>query len=162
LPIVDARALSYQQMVAFIKKQPVQIQSDEAIVPHDTVKIISITDPDVPKLFFEEVGKVITFNYRDIEATCEPEKYTPSPEHMTQEDAGKIVDFIQEVHALPARVLLLVNCMFGQARSGAIVDYTGNVCGLGYWNTRKRNPQIVPNHWNQFLLFQEFFKRKMK
>lgn len=166
MPIVDARALQYDQMVNLKNKQPislpVNIQSEEGkIQNHDVVKVISITDIGMPQIFDLEDENVCMVVFND----CEPGRidFVPteeSPEFMTDKHAEKLVDFIEKIHNLPEKVLLLVNCKHGMCRSGAVVDFVGVTCGLGYWNTRRRNPQIVPNHWNQYLLMREHFKRQ--
>lgn len=167
MPIVDARAIQYDQMVNFTKNLPVSLpanlQSEEGkIQEHDAVKCISITDIGMQKIFENDNENVCTAVFND----CEPGRidFIPppeSPEFMTDQQAEKMVDFIEKIHALPERVLLLVNCKHGMCRSGAVVDFVGMTCGLGYWNTRRKNPQIVPNHWNQYLLLREHFKRKL-
>ena len=164
MTIVDARTLTYEQMVNFKNKRPVSFVADISSVEgkiqdYELVKIISITDLGMEKIWENDSSQVCTVVFND----CEPLdiNFVPEPNSiwMKDEDAKKIVDFIEETHALKEKVLMLVNCKFGMARSGAVVDFIGMTCGLGYWNTRRRNPQIVPNHWNQYLLAKEHFRR---
>ena len=165
MPIVDARAIQYDQMVNYTNGKPISIAADVSleearIQPHDIIKCISITDVGMKRIFENDSDNVCSVVFND----CEPGNidFIPGPESgfMTDQHAEKIVDFIEKIHALPEKVLVLVNCKFGMCRSGAVVDFIGVTCGLGYWNTRKKNPQIVPNHWNQYLLMREHFKRK--
>ena len=158
--IVDARAISYNQMVMFTQKQPFELQG-EPIQPYDTIKIISITDKELPKIF-NDSDDVLTSVFADIEPTVgtyKPSFIPDNPDYMVEEHAVGIIEFLEKIHALPEKVLLLVNCRHGIARSGAVVDYTSTVYGIGYWNNKRRNPGIVPNQWVSYLLFKEHFKR---
>lgn len=160
MPIVDARAISYDQMVNFATGKPIQVQSQIQMEPHDTVAIVSITDNSLPRLF-QSNDRVLAVEFADIEPMDISFVPPAGTEYMTEAQAVEIVSFIENVHSRPEKTLLLVNCRHGMCRSGAVVDFTGMTCGLGYWNTRKRNPQIVPNHWVQYLLMKEHFKRRL-
>jgi predicted protein tyrosine phosphatase len=168
MPIVDVRAISYEQMKSFIEQKPLDLKfipGGGEIVNHNKIYIISITDPHVPKLFQQELDNVITFTYKDVEVRTGQNLFTFTPGdegHMTDEHANKIIDFIEKAHSSEENIMLLVNCMFGMCRSGAIADFVGNIYGFGCWDTKKRNPNILPNHWNQFLLFKEYCKRNLK
>lgn len=163
MPIVDARAISYDNMQRFAAGQPVQLQTQNGgdIQPHDAVWVISITDHDLPKIFADS-DRVLTLVFSDIEP-MDPKFVPPDDSHyMKEAQAVQVLDFIEKAQQSPDKIMLLVNCRHGMCRSGAVVSFVGNVCGLGYWNTQRRNPQIVPNHWNQLLLFKEHFKRELK
>jgi protein-tyrosine phosphatase len=166
MPIVDARAIQYNQMINYLQRNPVEIHAEGekgTIQQHDKVNIISITDADqvaLPRIFTEDTDDVCTLVYDDTEPSglVSITDFEPHPPYMLRSDAKRIVAFIERVHARPERVLMLVNCKFGMARSGAVVDFIGMTCNLGYWNTRNRNPQIIPNHWNSYLLMEEHFR----
>lgn len=167
MTIVDARALQYEQMIAVKNKQPINLLSTEKLKEYDSIRVISILDPNLDRIFENDIeNKIITLVFHDAEPTAiENNKdldFEPPPEHlyMTKQQAGKILDFIEDAQNSQEKILLLVNCKYGMCRSGAVVDFVGNICNLGYWNTKNSNPQIVPNHWVQYLLFQEYFKRK--
>lgn len=164
MPIVDARAIPYDQMVNFASGKGVSLHAsntpESAVQPHDAVAIISITDSQLPKLF-NDSDKVCTLEFADIEPMNIEFIPPPDSEYMTVDHAKKVVEFIENIHLIPEKTLVLVNCRHGMCRSGAVVDFIGMTCGLGYWNTRKRNPQIVPNHWVQYLLLQEHFVRRL-
>jgi predicted protein tyrosine phosphatase len=164
--IVDARAVMYDQMVNFVQNGNISFHADvskpeNSLQKHDLIKIISVTDIGMPRIFEKNTDNICSLVFNDVE----PGKIdfianTEQIEFMTPEQAKQVVDFIEKIHELPEKVLLLVNCKFGMCRSGAIVDYASLRAGLGFWATKRRNPQIVPNHWVQYLLMQEFFKRK--
>jgi protein-tyrosine phosphatase len=87
--------------------------------------------------------------------------YCTNKEYCTVEQAKQMVNFIDDAHSDPRNVLLLVNCKFGMCRSGAVVDYAGQVCHLSFWEQKNRNPQIVPNYWVRNLMFEEFYTRNL-
>ena len=167
--IVDARAIRYEEMINLVEKRPVNFHSgtssDLTKIPEfDRIAVISVVDVvDMPKIFESSVpGKVCSLVFND----CEPQdipNFIPNesqPEFMTEMQAKEVVDFVDDLHQSKEKILLLVNCKHGMCRSGAIVAYTGNVCSLGFWNMQRHNPQIVPNHWVLYKLFEQHFKKK--
>lgn len=144
MPIVNALALSYVEMQQFLNKNK---QSN--LIPPDllslnpTYRFISITDPKVPSLFSSNNSSVLQLKFHDIV----PENIWNSQSNLilpTKEHAKQIVVFVQAVNALAEPVLLLVNCMAGISRSGAVVTYVGNLCGF---DPKEHNPQIDPNEY---------------
>lgn len=159
MTIVDARALSYNQMLAFAQKQPFEMNG-EPVEQYDVIKIISITDHDLPKIF-NDGENVITCVFSDIEPNGQLAKDfvpTSGDNFLSEEDAAKMVEFIKKAHDLPEKVLFLVNCKYGQCRSGAVVDFIATIHNHGAWKTNRRNPQIVPNQWVKYSLFREYYK----
>lgn len=161
--IVDARALSEEAMIKLAQTGtllvPYQITNENAIQSHDLAVVISIRDKTMSK-FFTDSETCCVVEFADIEP-MNPEFVPPADsEYMTDEHANKILNFIEKYHNDPRRIILFVHCRHGMCRSGAVADVAGMICGLGYWNTRRRNPQIVPNHWVQFLLYRNYFQKK--
>lgn len=168
MTIKDARALTYQQMASFKEGKPIQLFSQNQIHPHNSIRVISILNPEQPEIYSHEDvlranGRLQVHVFKDIEPVSFAEQaavnFVPPADHfyMTREQARKIVKMIREAQASNEEVFFLVHCTHGMCRSGAVVDFIFNVCGLGYWNCKNSNPQIVPNHWVQRLLFQEWF-----
>jgi protein-tyrosine phosphatase len=163
MTIVDSRALSLKQALAIATGQPVpfnpqSIEGDNAIQPHDKVVLVSIRDSMMPETF-QDSEDVCVVEFADIEPMNINFVPPEDSEYMTEAHAKKILEFITKWHSRPERVLFLVHCRHGMCRSGAVADFVGLICGLGYWNTRRRNPQIVPNHWVQYQLFKAHFKQ---
>lgn len=157
--IVDSRAFSLEQILAYSTNKPVSIQGDKPIEPYDKVVLVSIIDSSMPKPFSDS-DQICVVNFADIEPMDISFQPPENSEYMKEADAVKIFEFIKKWHSRPERVLFLAHCKHGMCRSGAVVDFVGMFCGLGYWNTRLRNPQIVPNHWVQFLLYKALLKSK--
>jgi hypothetical protein len=161
MPIVEARAIPYNEMVNLVTGKPVNFFGKVPVIPQEKLWMISITDPETPPIFACDSANVINLKFKDID----PQNidFVPPPDnidYMRPEQARKIVDFLKMAHADPMKSLLVVNCHQGWCRSGAIVDFVGTVFGLGFYAMRDRNPQMLPNHWVRYLLFQEWFKQK--
>lgn len=128
---------------------------------YDNVWIISITDKDFSPLC-KESESVITLQFEDID----PESrwwsnaideggvpIYPDPANLfSLEMAKKVVDFIVKVHKSDDNDLLLVNCMAGVSRSGAIGSFARQICSVDYNEFKRMNPQIVPNSYVYKLL----------
>ncbi|TXH11414.1 MAG: hypothetical protein E6R04_02190 [Spirochaetes bacterium] len=164
--IVDARAISIDQAKYFLLKHlregaPVPFpktiyQGDNGIQPFDKIALVSITDSEMEKPFVDSEF-VCCVEFKDIEPMNIDYVVPPGTEYMTEAHASKVYSFIKKLYAAPERILLFAHCRHGMCRSGAVVDFAGMYAGLGYWNTKRRNPQIVPNHWVQFQLIQALF-----
>lgn len=147
MPIVNALALSYVEMQQFLNNN--NRESTNLIPPNllslnPTYRFISITDPKVPSLFSSNNSLVLQLKFHDIVPeniswTSKSGLVLPNKEHAKQ-----IVEFVQTVNTLSEPVLLLVNCMAGVSRSGAVVTYVGNLCGF---DPKEHNPQIDPNEY---------------
>jgi predicted protein tyrosine phosphatase len=168
--IVDARAITYLEMENYVNKRPVSLHvnvntEEGKIAAHDEICIVSITDVDMQRIFKESIpGKVCSLVFNDCEPngipTFKPD--TTMPEFMTSAQANELVDFIDDLHSSNKRILLLVNCKHGMCRSGAVVNYVGHIASLGFWSTKRKNPQIVPNYWVQYQLFKAHFEKKAR
>lgn len=161
MPIKAVLAIPYQEMVHFATGQPVCLPGDE-MDPNQTndIWVISVTDVELPPIFPPNVDKVLPLVFADIDPGNPDFVPPPDSQFMREEQAIQVVDFLEKAHASPTNVLLLVNCRYGQCRSGAIIDFAANVYGVGFWETKRRNPQMVPNYWVRYRLFHEHFKRK--
>lgn len=163
--IVDARAIGIEQAKCLLVGQPVPfipeaVSGDNKIQPHDKVVLVSICDSEMEKPF-RDAEDICAVEFADIEPMNIDFVVPPGTEYMTEAHAEKIYQFIKKWHAVPERVLFIAHCRHGMCRSGAVADFTGMFAGLGYWNTKRRNPQIVPNHWVSFLLNQAMFKERL-
>lgn len=166
--IVDARAINYNEMVNLVNKKPVNLPysvntPETEIQNFDKIAVVSITDIGMPRIFEKSIpGEVCSLVFNDVEPNNIPD-FKPSesqPEFMTDGQAKEVVEFIDYLQGLQEKILLMVNCVYGMCRSGAVVNYTGHVCSLGFWNVRRRNPQIVPNYWVEYQLFKVHFQKK--
>ncbi len=169
--IVDSRAISIDQAKYFLLKHlregaPIPFpktiyEGDNGIQAFDKIALVSITDSEMEKPFVDS-EYVCCVEFKDIEPMNINYVVPPGTEYMTEVHASKIYSFIKKLHETPERVLLFAHCRHGMCRSGAVVDFAGMYAGLGYWNTKRRNPQIVPNHWVQFQLTQALFTDRLK
>jgi hypothetical protein len=160
MPIKEVRAVPYQEMVNFSKGQPVHIQGEPPDPSCNEVWVISVIDKELSPIFLTESERVLPLSFADIDPQNPAFVPPTDSEFMKPEQAVQVVDFLERAHSSPKNVLLMVNCRHGMCRSGAIVDFAANVYGLGFWETRRKNPQMVPNYWVRYLLLNEFFKRK--
>lgn len=115
----------------------------------DDVWIISITDPG-SNLFKNESDHIIKLEFHD----SSPENPERAREELDngiilfdEAMANKIVNFMEKANQnnKEGNDLLLVNCMMGVSRSGAVVDIARQLFGLDYDEFKQNNPQIVPN-----------------
>lgn len=158
MPIREVRAIPYHEMQNFVQGKPVTVQGEAPDPAANEIWIVSITDEDLPKLHIDS-EKVLTLVFADID----PQNPSFVPPADTQffkpEMAVQVVDFLEKAQASSGNVLLLVNCRHGMCRSGAVIDYAANVYGVGFWDTKRKNPQMVPNYWVRYNLFKEHFRR---
>lgn len=155
MPIKEARALSYDNML----NVSLQLKTFQEKFENCNVKVISILDKDLPRIFPEDNENVITLVFPDADPERRDEYEVTSEHYCTPEQEKKIVEFIDKAHQDPRDIAVLVNCKFGMCRSGAVVDYIGQTCCLGFWNQKNKNPQIVPNYWVRHLLFKEYYSK---
>ncbi len=112
--------------------------------------VISVTDPDAPRLFGDSYN-ILTLQFHDID----PGPLTTDKiQHITQAEgkilfddvmAKKVIEFVKKASNTSGKGLMLVNCMAGISRSGAIASYVQRVCGIDYKEFRRLNPNISPN-----------------
>lgn len=163
--IVDARAIGIEQAKKLLTGEPIPfipeaVSGEQRIQPHDRIVLVSICDSTMEKPF-RDSADICAVEFADIEPMNIDFQVPPGTEYMTEAHAQKVFDFIKKWHSAPEKVLFLAHCRHGMCRSGAVVDFVGMFAGLGYWNTRRRNPQIVPNHWVQFQLNQVLFRERL-
>lgn len=157
-----AKAISYHDMASLFKKQPYkwfQLSHDpkklkELAQNFDKVWIISIRGPDVPPLFGEAHHNLLELSFHDVfydiseptedmKKACKANGYIyPDKSH-----ANIIVEFIKKAQEAgdESNDLLLVNCMMGISRSGAVVDFAIDYCNLDRSSVLLLNKQIRPN-----------------
>jgi predicted protein tyrosine phosphatase len=160
--INTARAIPYAKM----KKLAEGIDDYDILVmqnTHDNMWIISITDADIQPLF-KDSEKVLTVQFEDVDPDChvdifkDMENVSDELDQMvtevcfagafTPDLAKKVADFIVRAHANPdANDCLLVNCMAGVSRSGAVVTFAQQICRIDYDKFTRMNRQIVPNRY---------------
>ena len=144
MSIINALALSYVEMQQVLNNGTrASVIPSELLSTNPTFKFISITDPKVPSLFNSNSPSVLQLKFHDIV----PENIWNSYSNLVlpnKTHAQQIVEFIQRINSLSEPILLLVNCMAGISRSGAVVTYVGNLCGF---DPKEHNPQIDPNEY---------------
>lgn len=146
-------------MQNFVAGSPVTLQGESPDPAANDIWVISVTDEDLPKLFTADSDKILTLVFADIDPQ-NPSFIPPADtQYFKPEMAVQVVDFLEKAQASSSNVLLLVNCRHGMCRSGAIIDYAANVYGVGFWDTKRKNPQMVPNYWVRYNLFKEHFRR---
>ena len=159
--IIDARAINYETMLNFSRSGKLRLSAP----PEDGVQalaIISITDFGIENIFPEDTKEIIQLKFADADPCDVTTPDGKFPELMTTDQAIKIFNFIEKIHKKPKKYMIVVNCMMGMCRSGAIVDYIANMYGLGFHVTRQRNPIIIPNYWVRFKLMEQWFKNKQQ
>ena len=154
MPIVACKAVPYASMLTYAAA-PRNMAFDWIRQQYDRVWIVSVTDAAIAPIFPTETGNIITLRFDDIDMD-DPDgakmlatgRYKP----MSKQEAKKIVGFIRRAHGDPGNSLLLVNCMAGISRSGAIVTHAKDVCGISDDKFHAMNPRIIPNDYMLRLL----------
>jgi len=164
MSIVAAKAIPYYEMELLVKTQtPLSIRHFAS--QFDRVWLVSITDPDVPAIFSRDHDNAIGLRFHDADPgqlTIEQfYKNNPAMQHvqfMNFEQARQIADFLVKADqsSKDSKDVLIVNCMMGVARSGAVVDFARQLFGFDYETFKRMNPQIVPNLWVKKLLMKTF------
>ena len=112
--------------------------------------LIRIVDPDMEfgqvKFPFKETAK---FKFLDVEDECG----TPDHLKITEDDADQIVRRL--VHARDNHMNVIVHCVAGVCRSGAVVEFA--VAALGFQDTEKYRQ---PNLRVKRMLFEAFERIK--
>jgi protein-tyrosine phosphatase len=189
MTINSVRAVSYRAIDKW-KNTPEESPITNWTNLFDKVWVIHITDPKATLLFPESDSVIcLQFedavpNYGKNKNTPKKKKnkrkekfVSLSPEDedddqtvsvmfskeklFTDEDAEKIVSFISEAHKnLKSNDALLVNCMAGVSRSGAVVDFARVMCSTSYDEFKRLNPLVIPNVHVKQLLFSNWFADK--
>lgn len=181
MPIVTALALPYQAMQDIIMKlenqEPIPLSIEQPSKPLERVVVMSLLDPKtgydhecvsdettetaLPRLFADKPNERLVLVCHDQEHGNKAiqKLHTPEIAWFTKAHAEKVVTFLLEAHKDPRNTLFLVNCHYGQCRSGAVAEFASTIFDLGAWNTKKNNPNSVPNHLVMFRLWEEYFKR---
>jgi hypothetical protein len=93
------------------------VQNGHHILPGDNAMMINIVDPamefPIPKYNFKEIHR---FEFLDVES----ENEEGGEFRITQEQANQLVDLLQ--HALDNRMTVIVSCVAGLCRSGAVCE----------------------------------------
>ncbi len=71
---------------------------------------------------------------------------------FNEDDADKIIDFLERCQHRPENETLYVNCVAGISRSGAIVSFACEIFEFDRKAFKRANPQILPNNLVLYLL----------
>ena len=101
-------------------------------IPANAV-VVSIVDPEEEPIFEQDTDRIITLRFHDLDPQwpVDPER-DPRPSYvfMNAEQARQIVDHVLKFHQHPEPWELLVNCMQGISRSGAVGTFVQRVAGI--------------------------------
>jgi predicted protein tyrosine phosphatase len=122
--IITVLAVPYFEIKSFFEGRE-QTRISNAIANHDKAWFISVTDPDLPSLFKDSEDR-IAFQFHDIDGTLQSDFY-PNMQFFTPEMAKKIVAFITNADSQSGEDILIVNCMAGISRSGAIANFARRI-----------------------------------
>lgn len=173
MPITTIKTIPAQEMYQLHKNQASKVIFD-LINQHDNLSIVSILDPTVPSIFHKdgiwETGWILRGRSEPLRVPVVQTKYHDvvvphGSEHkfqdyilMKESDADRIVRLILESHNKPGDTFLLVNCMAGISRSGAVATFANFACDADFTKLIQLNPQIRPNAHNLRMLFKMFEK----
>ena len=79
---------------------------------------------------------------------------------MNEEDAKRIVNHVVKFHEHPEPWELLVNCMQGISRSGAVGTFVQRVAGIPAEQFLTQNTGLHPNRYVLKLLAREWTRRR--
>lgn len=155
MTINSVRAIPYIEMKKFLQEEVTEIS--EFVLKFDNVWIISITNIDTMPIV-NQTAKTLPLQFDDYDPGDNGLKkaikkgYKP----LTIYQAEKIAKFVINANSNVGNDLLLVNCMAGISRSGAVVDVVRNLVQINYDEFKRLNSQIIPNRWVKKLLFKAF------
>lgn len=138
--IVMARATSYDGMREYLAGRGHVLDQDAAKV--ERVALVGVLDRYLEPLIGRGDGR-LGLLFEDLD----PVQFAPavSRHAMHAGHARKLVAFLRAEHARPERVLLAAHCRAGVSRSGAIVRFVADVCGLDAEQFERMNPCILPS-----------------
>lgn len=123
--------------------------------------IISITGTEDIPIFDAINENILPVVFDDINpvpllklASCSEMKV------MDINQANSIIDFIYKWHKVDTKYTLVVNCMAGICRSGAVVSFAHLICNTDPVLFVENNPNILPNDWVLNLLCYQYFERE--
>lgn len=134
-------------------------------VPYEYWHLISISCPDTPentrsfindqiRMSLSKLGcnKILALQFDDLKPdlleTCL--KFNFKPTLFSEEQAKKIIDFINDLHNEEKDSDLVVHCDAGISRSGAIAKFVS-----GFLNIPFYDPYIRPNEYILSVLWEE-------
>jgi predicted protein tyrosine phosphatase len=154
--IKTVKAISYQDMKDYLDGRSNQAKfiADK----HDSVWLISITDPNVlPIVKLSPKSLPLQFHDADPGPLPTTSQKFRHIQFFDMHQARKIANFIVNAQKSgDSNDILLVNCMAGISRSGAIADTARALLSIDYQEFKNLNPQIIPNRWVKGLLFKAF------
>ena len=126
------------------------------------VFVVSIVDPEEAPIFAADTDRIITLRFHDLdpEWPVDPER-DPRPSYvfMSEEDAKRIVDHVLRFHQHPESWELMVNCMAGVSRSGAVGTFVQRLASIPEADFITTNPALHPNKYVLKLLMREWTRR---
>ena len=126
------------------------------------VFVVSIVDPEEAPIFAADTDRIITLRFHDLDPQwpVDPER-DPRPSYvfMNAEQARQIVDHVLKFHQHPEPWELLVNCMQGISRSGAVGTFVQRVAGIPAEQFLTQNTGLRPNPYVLKLLMRELTRR---
>jgi len=127
------------------------------------VFVVSIVDPEEAPIFAADTDRIITLRFHDLDPQwpVDPER-DPRPSYvfMNAEQARQIVDHVLKFHQHPEPWELLVNCMQGISRSGAVGTFVQRVAGIPAEQFLTQNTGLHPNGYVLKLLAREWTRRR--
>lgn len=154
MSIVATKAVPFEEMLGFVMglQTPLRKFVQENF---EKVWIVSITDPHIPSLFKNDRPNAISLKFHDSYPPNEKDEewikeyYKNNIVLFNEQDAKRIINFILKANSSfeSSKDLLLVNCMMGIARSGAVVSFAKELFGLNSREFEAMNPQIRPNNF---------------
>ena len=125
--------------------------------------VVSIVDPEEEPIFEQDTDRIITLRFHDLDPQwpVDPER-DPRPSYvfMNAEQARQIVDHVLKFHQHPEPWELLVNCMQGISRSGAVGTFVQRVAGIPAEQFLTQNTGLHPNGYVLKLLAREWTRRR--
>lgn len=170
--IKTIKILSYAEMCKVRDRKDLILTSLQE--QHDNVWIISITDPKSVPVFNLTANNLISLQFDDIDPTKNLyDGMDVNKEELDQiitnvlyknafanDQADKIIDFLIKINQEEQTDdCLLVNCMAGVSRSGAIGSFARQLYALSYDSFKKMNPQICPNSYVEKMLRISYEKK---
>jgi len=129
------------------------------------VFVVSIVDPEEAPIFAADTDRIITLRFHDLDPEWPvDQERDPRPSYvlMNEDHAKRIVDRVLKFHEHPAPWELLVNCMAGISRSGAVGTFVQRVAGIPAEQFLTQNTGLRPNPYVLKLLMRELTRRRRR
>jgi len=104
-------------------------------------KASALTDPEKLRLKFLGCKDICPLQFADVGE----KEFFENSRIFDINDCSKTISFANDRHTRDGQEILVVHCMAGISRSGAVGLFLNDMFGLDYGSFKNENPTIIPN-----------------